>query len=649
MRQPVLEVLGGRVLRLAHSHRRAAALTIYGLITAVAFTAAFALRFEFDIPLNYRDVLIETLPILLLVRVGCNLILNLSTRRWRFASIRDVLRMSATVLLGSAVFFVMGLLGWIPRVPSAVIIIESVLSIQATAGLWVVYRTALEQVRQYRAGINDSRRVLIVGAGEAGSLLAREMMRLRSGALPVGFVDDDPVKIGATIHGLRVHGGTRQLRDIVTSTGAEELVIAIPSANAAALRRIVEEAQQSDLEFKVLPGIAEVLAGNVKVDFLRKLRIEDLLGRPAVSLELPDLYYAVRGQSVLITGAAGSIGSELSRQIALHEPGTLVLFDQSETALFYLESELRELHPESNIVPVIGDVVDRHSIERVFATYSPTRVYHAAAYKHVPMMEANARESIRNNAIGTVRVAEAAGRHGTKVFVLVSTDKAVNPRSVMGASKRLAEMAILELQRDYPSTTYQAVRFGNVLGSAGSVIPIFEQQIRSGKPLTVTHPDATRYFMTIPEAVQLILKASLLKDVTGRIVMLDMGEPVRIVELAKNLLSLAGIPHRGGQGLVFTGLREGEKLHEQLVGTDEVTTPTTNPQIRMVESPALALGSIRKLIASWEVSFDSGSDENVLEAMAGLFPDLEARERLAGISSIPLPPPRIAARIPSGD
>lgn len=623
--------LGVKVLRFAYGHRRLFALSTYAAIAAVAYSIAFLLRFEFAVPIEYRDIFLETLPIIVVVRIGCNLLFDLSTRRWRFASIRDVVRMTVAVVTGTAIFYVMSvLLGWIPRVPDSVLVIEAVLTVQATAALWVMYRTGLDQVRQRRVSGQVTRRVLIVGAGEAGSLLAREMNRLRSAGLPIGFVDDDPIKIGATIHGLRVYGGTEHLNDIVIATKADDLVIAVPSATAAALRKIVQQCERTELEFKVLPGVAEVLAGNVRIDYLRKLRIEDLLGRPAVSLELPDLYNAVRGQSVMITGAAGSIGSELSRQVALHEPGALVLFDQSETALFYLEAELRELHPEANLIPVIGDVVDLRAVERAFALYSPKRVYHAAAYKHVGMMESNPVESIRNNTLGTLRVADCAGKHGTETFVLVSTDKAVHPRSVMGATKRLAELAILELQRDHPDTTYQAVRFGNVLGSSGSVIPIFQEQIRNGKPLTVTHPDATRYFMTIPEAVQLILKASLLRDVRGHIVMLDMGEPVRIVELARNLLSLAGLPARGGDSVVFTGLREGEKLHEELVGMDEITSPTIIPQIRLVVSPALAIGSVRRLVAGWEDSFAAGDEESVLHALAGLFPDMDASERLVG-------------------
>ncbi|MBI4542180.1 MAG: polysaccharide biosynthesis protein, partial [Gemmatimonadetes bacterium] len=349
-------------------------------------------------------------------------------------------------------------------------------------------------------------------------------------------------------------------------------------------RRIVELCEATGLRFKVLPGIAEVLAGDIRINQLREMRIEDLLGREPVLLKLPELAADLSDRSVLITGAAGSIGAELARQVALHGPGTLVLFDQAETDLFYLELELREKHPELRLVPVVGDVVDADLVESVFAEYRPERVYHAAAYKHVPMMEMNPRAAVRNNVLGTWRVAEAAGRHRAEKFVLVSTDKAVRPVSVMGATKRVAELIVLELQQRHAATAYAAVRFGNVLGSNGSVIPVFKRQLEAGQPLTVTHQDVTRYFMTIQEAVQLILQASLVKEVRGRIAMLEMGDPVRIADLAANLLRLSGARPGQGPGIVFTGLRPGERLHEELVAPHEETIETHIPKVRIIRN-----------------------------------------------------------------
>jgi FlaA1/EpsC-like NDP-sugar epimerase len=369
-----------------------------------------------------------------------------------------------------------------------------------------------------------------------------------------------------------------------------------------------------------------VIAGDVRINQLRDVRIEDLLGREPVQLTLPELAADLRGRRVLITGAAGSIGSELARQVALHGPGTLVLFDQAETDLFYIGMELREKHPDLALVPVIGDIVDPAAVERVFREYQPERVYHAAAYKHVPMMECNQREAIRNNVVGTWRVADAAGRHHTDKFVLVSTDKAVQPVSVMGATKRLAELVVLELQQRYQGTTYAAVRFGNVLGSNGSVIPIFKRQLESGRPLTVTDREATRYFMTIQEAVQLILQASLLPEMRGSIAMLEMGEPVRIEDLAKNLLHLAGLDNRDGRRIVYTGLRPGERLHEQLLSPDEQTHVTAIPKVRLVLTNGDSYGKVCQGLEEWERAFGDGVDGEVLASLKALFPGLDKTE-----------------------
>src|SRR3989338_1469183 len=333
---------------------------------------------------------------------------------------------------------------------------------------------------------------------------------------------------------------------------------------------------------------------------VRDVRIEDLLGREPIQLTLPELAADLAGCSVLITGAAGSIGSELARQVALHGPATLVLFDQAETDLFFLEMALREKHPDLRLVPVIGDILDVGAVERVFREYTPARIYHAAAYKHVPMMECNPHEAVRNNVVGTWRVAEAAGRHGVAKFVLVSTDKAVQPVSVMGVTKRLAELVVLELQERFPDTSYAAVRFGNVLGSSGSVIPIFKRQIERGQPLTVTHPEATRYFMTVQEAVQLVLQASLLPDVRGSIAMLEMGEPVLIMDLAKNLLELSGVRQVSGDHIVYTGLRPGERPHEVLTAPDEETVPAANAKVRIVQSRNGSGKPVTAALAGWE-------------------------------------------------
>jgi FlaA1/EpsC-like NDP-sugar epimerase len=580
----------------------------------------------YQAPLPFEGAVVRTLILLFALRLACNRAFDLSTTHWRFIGLSDVLRLAGATAVGSALFALL-LAVWpgMPRVSAAVIALEMVITFVLIAGIWTVYRAMFERLRHRRApGKAGTKRVLIVGAGEAGSMLAREMLRFPTGYWPVGFVDDDPLKKGARIHGVKVYGAVRDLARAAVDLDAEEIVLAVPSAPPAQLRVLVEACERTGLPFKVLPGIVEVLAGDVRLNQIRDVRIEDLLGRDPIQLELPALTSDLAGRSVLITGAAGSIGSELARQVALHRPAALVLFDQAETDLYYIELELRERHPGLQLVPVIGDIVDAAAVERVFETYHPSRVFHAAAYKHVPMMEMNAREAIRNNVIGTWRVADAAGRHGAEKFVLVSTDKAVRPANVMGATKRLAERTVLELQRQYAETTFGAVRFGNVLGSNGSVIPIFRRQLEKGKALTVTHPETTRYFMTIPEAVQLILQASLLPELRGQIAMLDMGEPVRIADLALNLLRLSGVPGNPMERIVYTGLRPGEKLHEELVAPDERAYRTAIPKVRLLETPCDAAAGVIAAIGEWERHFAEGRDEAAEAALGEFFPEVAA-------------------------
>ena len=618
--------------RWLYRHRRAFSLAIYAGVTALAYLIGYLLRFEFLPPQNMMHVFRTTVLLLVLVRVGVNWTFGLNSSRWRFSGTRDVVRLAVASTVGSAVFFLLTR-GWtvFPLVPRSIILIELLLTINATASVWLTYRVVLEQMRRFRSAHDlRAKRVLIVGAGEAGSLLVREMTRVPTGYRPVGIIDDDPTTWRSTVHGYTVYGGTDVLALTAVQLAADEIVIAIPSASPAQLRNIVSACEATNLGFKVLPGIASVINGDVGVNQLRDLRIDDLLGREPVKLELPELYDDLRGRSVLITGAAGSIGSELARQVALHEPGMLVLFDQAETPLFFLERELREKHPELQMLFLIGDIVDPSAVERLFHDFAPSRVFHAAAYKHVPMMQVNPREAIRNNVYGTHLVADAAGRAQVERFVLVSTDKAVRPTSIMGATKRLAEIAIQELQNKYPATTFAAVRFGNVLGSNGSVIEIFKKQIEDGHPLTVTHPEVTRYFMTIPEAVHLILQASLLPDMQGRIVMLEMGEPVRIVDLAKNILRLSGTGFRRSTDIIFTGLRWGEKLHEELTAPDEVATPTAIAKVRLVEPPMLVMKSMLKLVEQWEHAFSEGRDHDVIASVASLFPNIHPRSAQTG-------------------
>ncbi len=574
-------------LRFLHRHRQITALLVYTGIAAVSYLLAYTLRFEFQVPRPHLATMFVTLPVLLLVRAGIHWAFRVSTGRWRFVGTRDVLRLGAAAGVGTVLFaLVLLALPLEPSVPRSVVLLEYLLTVFLTAGVWLGYRVVFEQLRHHRVnGSAGHRRVLIVGAGEAANLLAREMVRFPTGYEVVGFVDDDPLKWGSRLHGVEVLGATADLPQIAQTFRAREIHIAVPSASPAEMRRIVELCEGIEVPFKVLPGINQVLEGRVRISQLREVRIEDLLGREPISLELPEVSQDVGGAAVLITGAAGSIGSELARQIAANRPRCLILYDQAESDLYFLQRELADDYPEMALVPMVADALDRPRLDETLRRHEVTHVFHAAAYKHVPLMEENVREAVRNNVGGTREVVAAAGEAGVRKLVLISTDKAVRPASVMGATKSVAERIVLAAVERYPGTTFMAVRFGNVLGSNGSVIPVFRRQLQEGRPLTVTHPEVTRFFMTISEAVQLILQASVLEEGAGRIAMLDMGEPIRILDLAKNLIRLSQGRTAGSDDIVFTGLRKGEKLHEALYSPDEEIIPTPVDKVSLLLRP----------------------------------------------------------------
>ncbi|HEX6693748.1 MAG TPA: nucleoside-diphosphate sugar epimerase/dehydratase [Longimicrobiales bacterium] len=608
--------------RLIDTNRRAISFLVYALLTGAAYALAFAVRFDLAWPPSYTETFLRTLPLLIGIRLLASHLFRLSTGRWRFVGTGDVLRLGASIAAGSVLFVIcLAIAGLEPRVPRWILVLEPALTALFIATTWLVYRTGYEQVS--RPARRERRRVLIAGAGETAELLIRQINRYSVDLLAVGCVDDDPLRWGTTVHGVEVLGATDDIEKIARKWRAEEIIIAMPSAEPARLRRIVQMCSHADISFRVLPPIADVLAGNITLSQLREVQIEDLLGRDPVKLEVSELAEDLAGQCVLITGAAGSIGSELARQVALHRPAKLILLDRAETEVYYLQLDLEANAPDVPLVPIVGDICDAGTLNRVFERYRPDRVFHAAAYKHVPLMECNVRQAVRNNLLGTWRVAEMAGRHGAGKFVLISTDKAVRPSSVMGATKRMAEIIVLHLQKACPKTAYSAVRFGNVLGSNGSVLPIFKRQLSAGGPLTVTHPDVTRYFMTIPEAVQLVLKSSLVPEVRGSIAMLDMGEPVLIADLARNLLRLSGAG-TGNGGIRYTGLRKGEKLHEELVAPDETTRATREPKVCVVATPAQHFDNLPALIQEWESLLDDGSDDEIRGRLVALFPGLSS-------------------------
>jgi FlaA1/EpsC-like NDP-sugar epimerase len=421
-------------------------------------------------------------------------------------------------------------------------------------------------------------RVLVAGAGDAGELLVADVQRRYASRYEVvGFVDDDGRKLGGHIHGVRVLGQIADLPRVVAEQQATQILIAIPTANGAQMRRIVGLCKQTGAKFKTIPGLADLVDGEVGVSQLRPVAIEDLLGRDPVEQDMELISREMKGRAVLVTGAGGSIGSELCRQLARFEPSVIVLVERAENALFHVHRELAARFPNVRFEPCVADIAEARRMETVFAAHRPSVVFHAAAHKHVPMMEWNPIEAVTNNVFGTRALADLADRHGVERFVMISTDKAVNPTSVMGASKRVAEMYVQALSQR-SKTRFVTVRFGNVLGSNGSVIPIFQEQIAKGGPVTVTHPDMRRYFMTIPEASQLVLQAGSMGN-GGEIFFLDMGEPVRIADLARDLITLSGLRPGVDVEIRFTGLRPGEKLFEELSVTAEHAEATRHPKI----------------------------------------------------------------------
>ncbi len=573
----------GRTIELAQRYRRIVAALVYVGITSGSLTLSFLARIDFDLGSMLDLAFGQALALLVLIRLGVNYQFGLGLSRWRYVGTRDFIRLLSATTVGSIIF--LGLswgLGVLGSIGIPVVVLEWVLTGYITGGVWVAYRLLFEFSR-VRQGAKQ-RRVLVLGAGEAAQLLVAQMLRSSAGYLPVGILDDDITKKGTRIHGVEVLGKTDDVEALASNLEVEEIVIGIPSATADELRKIVNNCEPIDLPLKILPGMDEVLDGDASLSQLRRVEVEDLLGRDPIRLELPELEENIKGQTVLVTGAAGSIGSELARQIAINAPRKLILYDQAETPLYYLELELLDLAPDLEIVPIVASVTDQDAVTQVFETYRPQKVYHAAAYKHVPLMEQNPRSAALTNILGTYLVGLAAARAGAQAFVLVSTDKAVRPSNVMGATKQAAERAVLHLQEQYPDTSFGAVRFGNVLGSSGSVIPLFERQLEREEPLTLTDENITRYFMTIPEAVQLILKASLLDLFPGHVAMLDMGEPVRILDLARNMLRLSGRPFRLGENVIVTGLRPGEKMHEELSAPDETVHATEERRVSLVET-----------------------------------------------------------------
>ncbi|MBK7137180.1 MAG: polysaccharide biosynthesis protein [Rhodocyclales bacterium] len=572
--------------------RHAAVLAHDLAAAAAAWAIAYWLRFNLDIPAPYFRGMLAGLAWVLPAHAAVFLSLGVYRGMWRYVSVKDLQRIVLAVALAAVVVGACVFMFQLGDVPRSVLILQPLLLIMAMGGMRFAYRAWREHQMFGRVG-GEGEPVMIMGAGDAAMMLLRELKRSQEWRV-VGLLDDEAGKRGRSLDGVPVLGGIGEVARHAERLQVKNVIIAMPSAAAAVRRRAAEAATAAGMSVLTVPAIDDLLSGRVSISNLRKVELEDLLGREVVRLDSEGLHRLLGGRTVLVTGAGGSIGSELARQIARFEPKLLALFEQSEFALYDIEQEFARLIPGTPIACMVGDVKDTARIEGLFARFRPEVVFHAAAYKHVPLMEnENAWEAVRNNVLGTLRVAEAAQRHGTAEFVFISTDKAVNPTNVMGASKRIAEMVCQGLQRP-GGTRFVMVRFGNVLGSNGSVIPKFREQITRGGPVTVTHPDIVRYFMSIPEAAQLVLQAGLMGQ-GGEVFVLDMGEPVKIVDLARDMIRLSGYTEEEIK-IVFTGLRPGEKLFEELLADGEHTLPTPHPKLRIARAQAaLAAGSLEEL------------------------------------------------------
>lgn len=554
------------------------------VIIALGLFLAFAVRYDFTfMPRNFA-IFWQFLPAVIAIKIIVFWRYGLFNGWWRYVSMTDLISIcKANIIASAGVVAYAVFIYRLESIPRTVLFLDGLFSFLFIAGIRFSIRAWRENYYPMLFNKDDDRRILIVGAGSAGQMIARELhLNRKLKYTAVGFVDDDPRKQREKFHDLTVFGGCDKIPRVCRREKVAEVVIAIPSANGAKIKQIVALCQQAEVPFKTLPSVGSLIDGSVSVQQLKNVSLEDLLGRDPVQIENQKISNYLAGKRVLITGAGGSIGSELCRQVCRFAPDKLILFENAETPLFEIEKELCGLYPDMPIFPIIGDIRYRARVEAIFDEFMPQVVFHAAAYKHVPMMELNPAEAVNNNVRGTQVIAEASDLFRVERFVTVSTDKAVNPTNVMGATKRSAEKIVQALSRR-SKTRFVTVRFGNVLGSNGSVIPTFTEQIKEGGPITVTHKDITRFFMTIPEASQLVLQAGSMGN-GGEIYLLDMGEPVKILHLAEELIRLSGKVPYDEVGIEFTGLRPGEKLYEELLLDGEGVQPTSHKKICVAAS-----------------------------------------------------------------
>ncbi|MBS3734589.1 MAG: polysaccharide biosynthesis protein [Phycisphaerae bacterium] len=623
-------------------HRLVSHVVIHTLLFALALLLAFVVRFDAGVPGGggsnwFLDRFLPLLPAFLAIKLITFGQMKLFRGGWQYSSIRDVANIVAASWVSFAIIVCFVIVfkrlplwtnrppvpyvgPYFQRYPEGVVVLDFIATVFLVCTVRLGFRIYREELRPISGeGVT---RVLVVGAGNAAEAIVREINRMRVERYRVvGIVDDDPNKQGLVIHGAPVLGGTEDIPHVCEEQGVDEIIIAIPSATRKQLQRVIDVCSGTKLKFQSLPGVGDLIDGRVTVSQMRPVDINDLLGREVVELDWDAIGRFIRGRRVLVTGAGGSIGSEMCRQIAHHDPAALILVEQAETPLFDIDNELRAAFPQLELTAVVCDIYDRDRVFEVWEEHRPDVVIHAAAHKHVPLMEQNPCEAVKNNILGSRNTADASCAYDTAEFVMISTDKAVNPSSVMGASKRVAEVYTQALNgRDGCKTQFKAVRFGNVLGSNGSVVPTFRRQIANGGPVTVTHPEMTRYFMTIPEAAQLVLQAAATGS-GGQIFLLDMGEPVKIVDLARQMITLSGFVPSQDIDIVFSGIRPGEKLFEELRADAEDLEPTVHPKVRIWRCQRVTWPTVQRAMNEFEALANSTDRRKIVGKLTSIIPE----------------------------
>lgn len=594
------------------------------LLVISSYLLSFMFRFDFNVPNNELDLMLKTLPVLILCRLALFYHYGLFSGWWSYVGMQDVINISKAVFFSSIAFltcavFIFGIKGF----PRSVLIMDGIMTFLLLSGVRVlvrIHRENLQTAKNSRKGEN----VLLVGAGSAGVMMLNEIRRNpKMGLYPAGFVDDNPYKKGSAIQGIPVLGSCSEIPDLAAKFDIDEVLICMPSATQKDLHSIYEICKKTEIKFRTLPSLS-VLFNNGKELFnqLQDIPFDDLLRRSTTKFRRQEdielLGRDITGHNILITGAGGSIGSELARQTAILQPNTLILYERNENCLYHLELDMLREFPEQSIIPIVGDILDEKKFDAVLKTYKPNLIYHAAAYKHVPMMERDPLEAVRNNILGTYLITRIAIKYQVPKFVLISTDKAVRPANVMGTTKRVAELLLQILNGN--GTKFISVRFGNVIGSNGSVVPLFKQQIAEGGPVTVTHPEVSRYFMAISEAVQLVMLAGAMGE-GGEIFLLEMGKPIKILDLAIDLIKRSGLEPGKDIDVVFTGLRPGEKLHEELYWQGEGIIPTPNKKITMLRGDGLNPDFLFGHIARLKECVQMLDEEEAIEVLKMLVPE----------------------------